>query len=129
MVDIISELIIKLKNANSAKKATVTFPYSKMRESVLDALSKEGFVKAVSKKGKKVNKSIEAELVYVDDQPRIQGVEQISKYSRRVYQGAKDIKRVQNGYGALILTTPKGILTDKEARKENVGGEALFKIW
>ena len=129
MVDVISELIIKLKNANTAKKAMVSFPYSKMRESVLDALSKEGFVKAVTKKGKKVNKSIEAELVYVDDQPRIQGVEQISKYSRRVYQGAKEIKRVQNGYGALILTTPKGILTDKEARKENVGGEALFKIW
>ena len=127
MVDVISELIIKLKNANSAKKAMVAF--SKMRESVLDALAKEGFVKAVTKKGKKVNKSIEAELVYVDDQPRIQGVEQISKYSRRVYQGAKEIKRVQNGYGALILTTPKGILTDKEARKENVGGEALFKIW
>ena len=129
MVDVISELIIKLKNANTAKKAMVSFPYSKMRESVLDALAKEGFVKAVTKKGKKVNKSIEAELVYVDDQPRIQGVEQISKYSRRVYQGAKEIKRVQNGYGALILTTPKGILTDKEARKENVGGEALFKIW
>lgn len=130
MVDIIAELIIKLRNANVAGKTTVSFPYSKMRESVLEALSKEGFVKSVAKKGKKVTKSIEVDLVYLEDKnPRIAGVEQVSKYSRRIYTGAKEARRVQNGYGALILTTPKGILSDKEARKANVGGEALFKIW
>jgi small subunit ribosomal protein S8 len=130
MVDVIAELIIKLKNANTAKKAEVSFPYSKMREAILETLSKEGFVKAVSKKGKKVSKTLECELVYVENNmPKIQGVQQISKYSRRMYMGAKDIRPVRSGYGSLILTTPKGVLTDKEARKENVGGEPLFKIW
>ncbi len=130
MVDIIAELIIKLKNANIAGKAVVSFPYSKMREAILETLKKEGFIKSVSKKGKNVAKTLEVELVYEEgNAPKIQGVQQISKYSRRVYTKASEIKPVRNTFGALILTTPKGILSDKDARKERVGGEALFKIW
>lgn len=129
MVDTISSFIIKLKNANTAGKASVSFPYSKLREAILTTLAKEGFVKSISKKGKKIAKEIEAELVYEEGKPKIMGVQQISKQSRRVYQGAKEIQSVRSGYGALILTTPKGVLTDREARKEKVGGEALFKIW
>lgn len=129
MVDPISSLIIKLKNANVAGKTSVTFPYSKMREAILMTLQKEGYVKAVSKKGKKVMKEIEAELVYDNGAAKISGVEQISKQSRRIYQGASEIRTVRNGFGALILTTPKGILTGKDARKEKVGGEVLFRIW
>lgn len=130
MVDIIAELIIKLKNANLAGKPSVEFPYSKMRAAILETLKKEGFVKSVSEKGKNVAKSLEVELVYEEgNTPKIQGVEQISKYSRRVYQKASEVKSVRNSFGALILTTPKGVMSGKEARKENVGGEALFKIW
>ncbi|MEN9649233.1 MAG: hypothetical protein RL094_200 [Candidatus Parcubacteria bacterium] len=130
MVDITAELIIKLKNANVAGKATVSFPYSKMREAILEALKKEGFIKSVSSKGKTVAKSLEVELAYEDNKsPKIQGVEQISKYSRRVYQKASEMRPVRNNFGALILTTPKGIMSGRNARKENVGGEALFKIW
>ncbi|MES3005738.1 MAG: 30S ribosomal protein S8 [Patescibacteria group bacterium] len=129
MVDTISSLIIKLKNANIAGKTMVSFPYSKLREAILITLEKEGFVKAVSKKGKKVTKTVEAELVYVEGKPRITDIEQISKQSRRVYQGAKEIRLVNSGFGALILTTPKGVLTGREARKEKVGGEVLFRIW
>lgn len=129
MVDPISSLIIKLKNANTAGKANVSFPYSKMREAILMTLEKEGFVKSVSKKGKKVAKEIEAELVYDNGSAKITGIEQISKQSRRIYQGASELRSVRSGFGALILTTPKGILTGKEARKEKVGGEVLFRIW
>lgn len=131
MVDTIAELIIKLKNANNAGKTSVVFPYSKMREAILETLKKEGFVKSVEKKGnKKVTKAIEVELVYEDgNSPRIQGVQQLSKYSRRMYQKASELKPVRNGYGALILTTPKGVMSGRDARKENVGGEVLFKIW
>lgn len=129
MVDTISSLIINLKNANIAGKATVSFPYSKLREAILTTLEKEGYVKSVAKKGKKIIKTIECELVYAEGKPRITNVEQVSKQSRRVYQGTKEIRSVRSGFGSLILTTPKGVLTDREARKEKVGGEVLFKIW
>ncbi len=72
---------------------------------------------------------LEISLVYVDKKPKIAEVERISKQSRRVYFGLKDIHSVRNGSGLLILSTPKGILSGKQARKEQVGGEALFKIW
>jgi small subunit ribosomal protein S8 len=129
MVDTIAQLIIGLKNANNAGKASTSFPYSKMTEAVLEALHKAGYVGSISKKGKKVFKSIEVDLVYVDGKPRIEGVQQISKYSRRMYVKADEANSVRNGFGALVLTTPKGILVDRDARKEKVGGEALFKIW
>ncbi len=129
VTDPISQLVNKLKVANIAGKENISISYSKMKEAILEALQREGFVKGVTKKGKKVNKSIEADLVYVDDQPKINDVQLISKQSRRVYYGAKEVHRVQNGFGALIMTTPKGVMSDKEARKANVGGEALFKIW
>jgi small subunit ribosomal protein S8 len=129
MVDPISQIIINIKNANVARKATTTLPYSKLKESVLAVLKREGFIKDFAKKGKKVIKTLEIELIYVDGKPRIEGVQQISKQSRRTYTKAKELKSVLNGYGALILTTPNGIMTDKEAKKAKVGGEVLFKIW
>jgi small subunit ribosomal protein S8 len=129
MVDPISQIIINVKNANAAGKATLTLPYSKLKESVLVVLKREGYIKDFRKMGKKVIKTLEVELIYIDGKARIEGVQQISKNSRRTYSKAKEIKPVLNGYGTLILTTPKGILTDREAKKEKVGGEVLFKIW
>jgi small subunit ribosomal protein S8 len=130
MVDVIAELINNLKVGNAAKKAVATFPYSKMRESILVVLEKDGFIKSFSKKGKKVIKTLEVELAYNEDgSPRIEGIQQISKYSRRIYYKASDVRYVRSGYGALVLTTPNGVLNDKQARREKVGGEALFKIW
>lgn len=129
MVDTIAQLIIELKNANVAGKATASFPYSKLRESILTTLKEIGYVGAISKKGKKVIKTIEVELVYEDGKPKIEGVKQISKYSRRMYLKSSEAHSVRNGFGSLILSTPSGILTDRDARKQKVGGEALFKIW
>lgn len=129
MVDTIAQLIIGLKNGNVAGKATVVFPYSKFRESILETLKKSGFVGSITKKGKKVIKSLEVELVYENGSPKITDVKQISKYSRRMYVKAEDAHPVRNGFGSLIISTPNGILTDREARKAKVGGEALFKIW
>ncbi len=129
MVDVIGELINNIKVSSLAGKAIVTMPYSKMRESVLVVLEKEGYIKGFSKKGKKVVKTIDVELAHVEGKPKIQGVQQISKYSRRLYVKASEAHSVRNGYGIMVLTTPKGIMTDRQARKEKVGGEALFKIW
>lgn len=122
-------MIIMMKNASLAKKELVSFPYSKVKNAILDCLKKEGYVSDFSKKVKKDGTILEVKLIYTDSKPKIVEVERISKLSRRVYFGMKDIHSVRNGSGILVLSTPKGILSGKEARKEQVGGEALFKIW
>ena len=118
-----------MKNAGLAKKSTVSFPYSKVKNSILECLKKEGFIASFSKKTQKGHPVLEVELIYNDNKPKINEVERISKVSRRVYFSLKNIFPIRNGSGILVLSTPKGILSGKEARKEQVGGEALFKIW
>ena len=118
-----------LKNAGLAGKESVVLPYSKMKNAIAECLKKEGYVNKLSKKVRKNHPVLEIELSYVDKKPRISEVERISKQSRRVYLGIKEIHPVRNGRGILVLSTPKGILSGKEARKENVGGEALFQIF
>lgn len=118
-----------MKNGSLAGKDSVSFPYSKLKNAIGECLKKEGYVKQVSKKVKKGFPVLEVELVYIDKNPKITQVERVSKQSCRVYFGVNDIHRVRNGNGLLVLSTPKGILSGREARKEQVGGEALFKIW
>ncbi len=122
-------MIIMLKNASLRSKESVSFPYSKMKDAILECLKKEGYIKQVSKKIKKGFPTLEVELVYEDKKPKISEVERISKQSRRVYFKMKEIHSVRNSSGLLVLSTPKGILSGKEARKEQVGGEALFRLW
>lgn len=128
-MDSISNMIIMMKNASLANKEVVSFPYSKMKNAIAECLKKEGYISEFSKKVKKGQPMLEVKLVYVDKKPKITEVERISKQSRRVYFGIKDIHSIRSGFGLLVLSTPKGILSGKEARKEQVGGEALFKIW
>jgi small subunit ribosomal protein S8 len=128
-MDSISNMIIVLKNASLAEKATASVSYSKLKHAILECLKKEGYISEVSKKVKNGIPVLEATLMYVEKKPRITEVERISKQSRRVYFGMKDIHSVRSGSGLLVLSTPKGIMSGKQARKEQVGGEALFKIW
>jgi small subunit ribosomal protein S8 len=128
-MDAIADLIVRIKNASDAEKETVTVSYSKIKAAILEVLEKEGFVKSIAKRGKKIHKSIEIGLMYDEHGPRVNGVERISKLSKRMYSGAADLKPVKQGHGVLLLTTPKGIMTDYDARKQKVGGELLFKIW
>jgi len=118
-----------LKNGSLAGKESVVFSYSNLKNSILECLKKEGYINKISKKTKKGFPVLEVELLYVDKKPKISEVERISKQSRRVYFKMKDIHSVRNGFGLLVLSTPKGILSGKEARKEQVGGEALFRVW
>ncbi|MDP2705113.1 MAG: 30S ribosomal protein S8 [Patescibacteria group bacterium] len=129
MHDPIADMIIRLKNAQDVGKTSIVFPYSKMKLAVAEILQKTGYIKSTLKKGKKIAKSIEVELVYDGDLPKIRGVKRVSKFSQRIYKGAKDIFPVKQGKGMSIISTPQGILTDKEARKTNTGGEILFEIW
>ena len=128
--DHISNLIIKIKNGGKAGHAVVTYPHSKFVESVLEVLHKEGFIKSFEKKGKKVVKSVDIELAYEDDKtPKISEAIRISKPSKRVYMNSTELKPVRSGYGMMVLSTSKGVLSSSDARKQKVGGEALFKIW
>ena len=129
VTDPIADFITRLKNASDARKTVVALPYSTLKESIAVALEKAGYIKAIEKKGKKVNKTLEVEIVYVNDEPRINGVDRISKPSRRMYQKSKDIRAFKSGYGNVVYSTPKGILLDIDAKKLKVGGEVLFKIW
>ncbi len=129
MHDPIADMIVRMKNASDSKKESVVFPYSKLKLAILDVLLKDGFIKSFGKKGKKIAKFIEVGLAYENGMPKISGVERISKTSKRVYTKSKEVRKVKSGFGSLLLSTPKGIMTDKSARENKIGGEALFKIW
>lgn len=128
-MDPIADMIVRIKNATEQKKESVVFPCSKLKLAIADALFKDGFIKSFGKKGKKIAKFIEVGLIYENGVSRIHGVERVSKTSKRIYNKAGDIKKVKGGMGAMVLSTPKGVMTDRLAREANVGGEVLFKIW
>jgi len=128
--DPVGDFIIRLKNAGMAGNDCAVIPYSHLKFAIAQKLEQQGFLKSVSKRGKKARKMIEVELFFTKEgKPRIDDVARVSKPGRRVYHSISKIYPVKHGKGALILSTPKGILTGEEARKEHVGGEALFKIW
>lgn len=128
VTDKIGDLIIKLKNAGAVRKESISVYSSKINDAVLNALVKAGYVQSVSKR--KNSRMLDVILSYKSDKsPKIVGVQRISKPSRRVYTKYSDIKPFKNGYGSTVLSTPLGILVDKEAIKQKVGGELMFKIW
>ena len=127
VTDPISDLIIRLKNAGRVRKESVLIPYSKLKEAIANVLVTEGYVKSASKK--KTSPFLEIVLNYHNGESKIKEVERISKTSRRVYKGFEDIHPMKGGFGKTIFSTPKGILTDRQAIQQKVGGEVLFKIW
>lgn len=130
VTDTIADLIIRLKNAGSVKKNSVEMPYSKTRNSVAQKLRVTNYIDNVETTGHGVKKRLVVCLAYdKEGKHRIRDVQRISKPGCRVYVGVRDIRRVKNGLGLVLLSTPKGILTGDEAKKEHVGGEALFSIW
>ena len=128
--DPIADFIIRLTNAGAIKKTSVSIPFSNFKLAIAEKLKDAGYVKAIEKKGKKVKKTLDVTLKY-DEMGNhvIHGTKRVSKPGRRLYKSSIEINPVRYGHGALILTTPKGIKTDTEARKEKIGGEALFEIW
>lgn len=128
--DSIGDLIIQLKNAGAVGIDCVSTPHSKFKFAVADKLAEKGYVKSVEKRGKKVHKTLTIQLLYdKDGKHAIRDVKRVSKLGRRIYRSVSRIHPVKYGKGMLILSTPKGVLTGEEARKKNVGGEALFEIW
>ncbi len=127
VTDKIGDLINRIKTANLKGKDSITLYSSKLMFAIAESLQRAGFVKSVTKtkSGK-----LEIALEYKSDKtPKVQGVQRISKPSRRLYKSSEELKPFKNGFGSVIVSTPKGILTNKEATKEKVGGEIMFKIW
>ena len=127
--DTVGDFIVRLTNAGAVKRDVISIPFSNLKMAVAEKLQHAGYLTLVEKKGKKVKKTLEVTLKYTNGKHAISGVKRISKPGRRMYKSVSEILPVRYGTGALILSTPKGILTDKEAKKANVGGEALFQIW
>lgn len=129
MVDPITDMLNRIRNAGAVKKETVDLPFSNLKYEIAKILEKNGFIKEVKKKGKIKKRIIEITLSYSGGRPSISGLKRISKPSQRIYQNFKEIKFAKGGYGIAIISTSKGLMVDKEARKQQIGGEVLCEIW
>jgi len=129
ITDPIANMLVILKNASMVGKTSVVFPHSNLKMAIAEVLAKHGYVANVTKRGKKVKKFVQCDIVYVAGKPKFSSITRVSKPSRRVYKGADELHSVRQGMGIAVVTTPKGVMTEKEARQEKVGGELLFTIW
>ena len=129
MTDPIGDFIIRIKNAVMAKHDTIVVPYSRLREALANILKNEGYVSGVSVDKTKPFPELVLSLKYVGKLPAVTDVRRMSKPGRRLYAPANKIPKALGGYGITILSTNKGVLTDADARKQNVGGELLCQIW
>jgi len=129
MSDVIADMLTRIRNANNAKHDTVDIPASNMKKAIADILVKEGFVKGyqIVEDGKQG--IIRVALKYNGKEKVIKGLRRVSKPGLRIYASCEDMPRVMSGLGVAIVSTSKGIMTDKEARKNNIGGEVLAFVW
>lgn len=135
-MDIVADALIRIKNAYLSQKSEALLPYSKQVLAVAKVLKNEGFIDSSKEiENEKKIKSISVSLKYLPEEksskkrPAITQVRRISKPGLRVYKGSKELPRVLNGLGIAIISTPKGVMTDKEARKMNLGGEVMAYVW
>jgi small subunit ribosomal protein S8 len=128
--DPLGDMLTRIRNAYGRKKTKVSTPASKLRARVLDVMKSEGYIRDYTQVDFDNGKSeIEIELKYFDGEPVIREIARVSKPGRRVYVSVRSIPNVANGLGISILSTPKGVMADHEAREQNVGGEVLCQIF
>ena len=130
MTDPLGDLLTRIRNGQQARKDSILTPASNLRVRVLDVLQREGYIRGYASVEHASGRSeLEIELKYFDGEPVIREIERVSKPGRRVYASVKNLPRVNNGLGISVLSTPKGIMADHEARDANVGGEILFTVF
>ena len=129
MSDVISDMLTRIRNANDAKHESVEIPASNMKKAIADILVNEGYIKGYQIIDDNKQGIIKVTLKYVGKQKAITGLKRVSKPGLRIYAGCEDMPKVMNGLGIAIVSTSKGIMTDKKARKENIGGEVLAFVW
>ena len=129
MNDPVGDLLTRIRNAQMRNKSKVTSPNSRLRESVLDVLKAEGYIRGYAVVEREGRSEIEIELKYFDGEPVIREIERVSKPGRRVYTSVRNLPRINNGLGVAIVSTPKGVMADHDARDANVGGEILCTVF
>jgi len=130
ITDSISDMIARIKNGLRVQKKQITIPHSKLKENIAKILVKEGFIKNCKKIKRQKKQFLQLFLKYKDQEtPAISEIKRISRPGRRFYVGQKEMIRLTKGFGFLILSTPKGVMTDKGAKKVGVGGEVICRIW
>ncbi len=125
MTDPVADMLTRIRNAQMAEKVSVLMPASKLKVAIAEVLKDEGYIGDFAVRDVDGKKSLDLELKYYAGRPVIERIERISKPGLRVYRGTDELPRVMNGLGVAIVSTPKGVMTDKRARAANVGGEVL----
>ena len=130
MSDPLGDMLTRIRNGQNARKTVVSSPASQFRSNVLEVLKREGYIRNYSNVDSSLGFSeLKIELKYYEGQPVISEIKRVSRPGRRVYSGIRELQRVYNGLGIAILSTPRGILSDNEARTANVGGEVLCHVF
>lgn len=127
--DPLGDMLTRIRNAQRAGKPVVVSPASRLRVNVLEVLKKEGYIRDYARREDSGKAQLSIELKYYDGAPVIKAISRVSKPGRRVYSAIKDLPRVRNGLGISILSTPRGVMSDGEARAAKVGGEVLCRVF
>ncbi len=128
-MDPITDMLNRIRNAQAVLHPQAEVPFSNLKFEIAKILEKKGFIEKVVKSGKKENKSLEITLKYENKLPVISGLKRVSKQGQRIYLPAKKVRKVKGGYGIVIISTSKGLMTGKEARRQKLGGEILCEVW
>ena len=126
--DPIADMLTRIRNASAAKKSELVLPYSKFKANLADLLMKQGFVGGVSELTGD-HKMLQINLKYSGTEAVIAGIKRVSKPGQRIYMPFDKIPRTNSGYGITVISTSKGLMTDKEARKQKIGGEVVCQVW
>ena len=130
MTDPLGDMLTRIRNGQRARKNTISSPNSRLRANVLDVLKREGYIRDYTRREvRPVIAEVDIQLKYLEGEPVIREISRVSTPGRRVYSKIKDLQRVYNGFGIAILSTPRGVLSDTEARDMNVGGEVLCQVF
>ena len=129
MSDPLADMLTRIRNGQRVNKETVSSPASNMRQRVLDVLEREGFIRGYNRDENSGKPQINIELKYHEGSPVVREIKRISKPGLRVYSSVADLPRIRNGLGISIVSTPKGVLSDSEARAQNVGGEIICTVF
>ena len=129
MTDQITDMLNQIKNAQSVGKTEVLVPLSKIKNEIATVLASEGFIIEAKKAVKGDIKALKITLKYENGAPAITGFKRVSKPGQRIYEGFSNLKKVRGGYGISIVTTSKGLMTNKEAKKQKIGGEIICQVW
>ncbi len=128
-MDPISDMLNRIRNAQLVLKPTVLIPFSNLKFEIAKILEKENFIEKVEKKGRKTKKFVEITLKYENKIPAISGLKRISKSGQRIYERVGKIRGSRSGFGIRIISTSKGLMANKEARRQKLGGEVICEVW